>query len=329
MDNTTSGTAETAVRVFIEGFLRDFLVTPDNNDLGPGTSERAWEHFVLGFSSGNDELYDLWKDHIGPFHWTPAEAFAAGMSPEALGSKAAALPNAGMAAPDAAGASALNGGALGTLPRPADLTVVSWALSHTEATKADNRRQTRSPSERWARSRVFGQSRNRALHRALVAALAGQGHPAVAPALLPQYGESDSQTQGRASNWSERHVAYTSGLGTFSLCGGLITTLGQAVRLGSVIVQARIPPTPRPYAGAFDYCLYFSGGGCTACVDRCPVGAVTEEGRDKTACAHHLEVSTAEFVEREYGFKGYGCGLCQTGVPCESAIPGRFSQQTS
>jgi epoxyqueuosine reductase QueG len=103
----------------------------------------------------------------------------------------------------------------------------------------------------------------------------------------------------------------------------LITPLGQAVRLGSVVVAAQVQPTPRAYSGGFDYCLYFNGGDCTACVDRCPVGSVGEGGRDKPACSHHLEVVTAEFVEREYGFKGYGCGLCQTGVPCESRIPTR------
>lgn len=293
---------------FVEGFLRDFLAQPGNNNLGDTSGEKAWETFVLGFSAGNDELYGFWKEHIGEFHWTPAEAFALGMSPEGLASPAAAKAPA--ATPAAVPASA------------GDLTVISWALSHTEATKADNRTQSDMPSERWARSRIFGQSRNRALHRALVAALAARGHSAVAPALLPQYAEKESELRGRASNWSERHVAHTSGLGTFGLSGGLITPLGQAVRLGSVVVEAQLPPTPRPYSGGFDYCLYFNGGDCTACVDRCPVGSVGGDGRDKPACSHHLEV-VAEFVECEYGFKGYGCGLCQTGVPCESGIPGR------
>jgi len=26
-------------------------------------------------------------------------------------------------------------------------------------------------------------------------------------------------------------------------------------------------------------------------------------------------------VRENYGFAGYGCGLCQTGVPCEAKIP--------
>jgi len=34
-----------------------------------------------------------------------------------------------------------------------------------------------------------------------------------------------------------------------------------------------------------------------------------------------------EYVESHYGFKGYGCGFCQTGVPCESRIPEEIEKQ--
>ncbi len=305
----TSTGAVAGLAAFVDDFFAHYLADPANNNLGPGTNEKAWQDFVIGYSAGADEHYGFWKEHIGEFHWSPAEAFALGMNAETLACGAAAAARPGEGAPGAAGVSA------------ADLTVISWAVSHTEATKADNRAQTALPSERWARARIYGQSGNRALHRALVAALATRGHSAVAPALLPEHGEKLSDGQGRSSNWSERHVAYTSGLGTFSLCGGLITPLGQAVRLGSVIVHAQIPVTERPYSGPFDYCLYFKGGGCTACADRCPVGSMDGEVRDKDACGRHLEVTTAKFVQSEFGFKGYGCGLCQTGVPCESGIP--------
>lgn len=35
----------------------------------------------------------------------------------------------------------------------------------------------------------------------------------------------------------------------------------------------------------------------------------------------HAGMTCAEFVKKNYGLDGYGCGLCQTGVPCESGIP--------
>jgi epoxyqueuosine reductase QueG len=69
------------------------------------------------------------------------------------------------------------------------------------------------------------------------------------------------------------------------------------------------------------YCLFFSNGGCMACADRCPVGAITEEGHNKKACRDHAGGTRAKYVKERFGFSGYGCGLCQTGVPCESGIP--------
>ena len=44
---------------------------------------------------------------------------------------------------------------------------------------------------------------------------------------------------------------------------------------------------------------------------------------DKIKCLNHLRPATAEYVKANYGFDGYGCGLCQTGVPCEFKIPAR------
>lgn len=274
---------------FVDGFVRDYLDIPEHNHLGPGAEGKAWADVLVGFSSGADPLYQDLKEHVGPFHWTPLEAFGL----------AAASP------PVAA----------------EDLTVVSWSLSQSDEAKASNRRETRYPSETWTRTRMFGQECNIALHRALVAALAGAGYAAAAPALLPEWSQQPSETFFMASTWSERHIAYVSGLGTFGLSGGLITAKGQAVRLGSVIVQARIPSTPRTYSGPFDHCLFLNRGICGRCVARCPAGSVREEGRDKEACSRHLGPAMREYVESHFGFTGYACGLCQTGVPCESRIP--------
>jgi epoxyqueuosine reductase QueG len=238
------------------------------------------------------------KEHVGPFHWTPEEAFRLGTTPSG------GLSDGGTCSAD-----------------PGGLTVVSWALCQTESAREANRKEILMPSEPWARSRIFGQDCNRRLHKALVEALVSLGYEAVAPGFLRQWTEESSTQFGRACSWSERHVAYVSGLGTFSLSGGLITERGQAVRLGSVIVRARIPASPRPYSEPFAHCLFFARGSCEACARRCPAGSISPTGRDKDACAAHLKPVTEEFVKSEYGFAGYGCGLCQTAVPCESGIP--------
>ncbi len=45
----------------------------------------------------------------------------------------------------------------------------------------------------------------------------------------------------------------------------------------------------------------------------------------KIKCREHLFPATKDYVKGRFGFDGYGCGLYQTGVPCESGIPGRGS----
>lgn len=279
------------LRSAIASTIGRFLADPEKNSLGPGMSQPAWEDFLLGASAGDDPLYLTLKDIIGPSHWAPAEAFAA-CAPEG-----------------------------GSPASPHELSVVSWALCQTEATKASNRSQTVMPSELWARARIFGQAANVALHQAIVASLAERGCAAVAPGLSPAWFETGAGTNGWASSWSERHVAHVCGLGTFGLCGGLITAKGKAVRFGSVVARASIQPAPRTYDGPFDHCLHYALSICGECADRCPVGSVDPAGRDKPACARHLRPASEEYVRREYGFDGYGCGLCQTAVPCESGIP--------
>jgi len=154
-----------------------------------------------------------------------------------------------------------------------------------------------------------------------VAVLQKNGYPALAPALSDQWARKESEKYVFASTWSERHAAYAAGLGTFGLCDGLITPRGKAIRTGSVVARIKIAPTPRPYTDHHAYCLFYTQGICGECIDRCPVGALSQAGHDKIKCRNHIRPVTADYVKTHYGFDGYGCGLCQTKVPCESKIP--------
>jgi epoxyqueuosine reductase len=273
---------------WIEAVLRDALNDPAINTLRNAEGERAWAEPLVGFSRGDDPIFERFKEAVGEFHWTPLEAF---------------------------------GHAFPGLPASAgELTVISWVLPQTEATKQDNRQERVYPAERWARSRIFGEQTNNLLRDRVVNALQAQGIEAAAPMSLAQWASVPSDRYVFASTWSERHAAFASGLGTFGLCDGLITTKGKAMRVGSAVARLAVPPTPRPYADHRAYCLFFSHGICGQCIDRCPAGAISEAGHDKHKCSAHLD-QTRAYVRDHYGFEGYGCGLCQTGVPCESKIP--------
>lgn len=270
--------------------VREFLDQPANA-LWPDHPEKCWGDPILGFSRGNDPLYDAFKEYVGPQHWTPAEIFSL------------------------------------TFPgRPAvpdELSVISWVLPKSPAARADNRKETAYPSERWARARTFGEEINADLRRHVVSVLQENGYDAVAPSLSPLFKWDNSEKYGLASTWSERHAAFASGLGTFGLCDGLITPAGKAMRTGSVVARIGIPPTPRPYTSHTEYCLFHADGSCRKCMKRCPVGAITEAGHDKMKCFDHMFKTVIPYIKTHYGFDGYSCGLCQTGVPCESGIPGR------
>ena len=274
---------------WVQSIIRDFINTSKENRMWENKAEKTWDDPLIGFSRGDDPLFASFKEHVGPFHWTPSEIFNQ------------SFPD-GSASPD-------------------ELTVISWILPINEPTKIDNRKETVFPSERWARARTYGEVINEKLREHVVRVLQAQGHDAVAPTLAPGFTWQNSPTYGFASNWSERHAAFVSGLGTFGLCDGLITPVGKAMRTGSVVARIQVPPTPRPYNSHRDYCLFFSSGACRKCASRCPVGAITEAGHDKVKCFEYVFKTAIPHIKSHYGFDGYSCGLCQTGVPCESRIP--------
>jgi epoxyqueuosine reductase len=181
--------------------------------------------------------------------------------------------------------------------RSEDLTVISWVLPQREATKADNRKETFYPSRRWVQARFPGEEFNNSLRLHVVQELNRRDIKSLAPVLLPQWSWGKSEKYVLTSNWSERHAAYAAGLGTFGLSDGLITPKGKAHRVGSVVANLSIPASKR---------------------------AITESGHDKKKCWNHAGGTCAEFVKKNYGFDGYGCGLCQTKVPCESGIPAKI-----
>ncbi len=276
---------------WIEASVKDFIESSSENTLNNPEKDPAFEMPLIGFSKGDDPIYLSYKEHVGPFHLTPNEIFSITFMDLGI--------------------------------NPEDLTVISWVLPHNKLTKFDNSKEVFYPAERWARGRIFGEEVNVKLRKYVVSILEAKGYRAIAPALTPQMSLRISPQYGFASTWSERHAAYASGLGTFGLCDGLITPVGKAMRTGSVIAEIPVLSTPRPYKNHHEYCLFFTQDICGKCMSRCPAGAITKQGKDKVICHKHLFPGTKDYVTSTYQFDGYGCGLCQTGVPCESKIPAK------
>jgi epoxyqueuosine reductase len=273
---------------WVKELIRKFIATSPLNTMQMESGEPAWDSALVGFASGADPIWQQYKEYVGAFHWTPWEVFSQHCPEEPAGA--------------------------------AELTVISWVLPQREEVRKANRLAKKYPSEEWARIRVFGEAFNAELRRHVVKSLKEAGHGAVAPMLVPNWAIVKSQRFSYASSWSERHAAHAAGLGTFGLCDGLITARGKALRVGSVVAKIALKPTPRPYADHRAYCLFFADGTCGKCIDRCPAG------HDKEKCRQHL-VRSRKYVQKTYNFEGYGCGLCQVGVPCEAGIPVKAARE--
>jgi len=262
-----------------------------NNAIMPGSDLPAFGEPLVGYASGDDPLFAFFKEDIGSdFYWTPLEAFKA-------------------AYPD-------------IRPLSNKLSVIAWVLPQTEHTRDANKQATNLPSKEWSCARHYGEQVNENLRRYVVDLFVKQGIEACAPILLSKWSRALSDRYGFASCWSERHAAHACGLGTFGLSDGLITPLGKAIRIGSVIIHKQIPPTPRAYSKYNQWCLFNAKGKCQACIKRCPADAISEKGHDKVKCKNYIRNVTALHVEREQlGFRVNSCGLCQTKVPCENKNP--------
>ena len=279
---------------WINELIHNFIAKSPRNTMQSADDEPAWDSAMVGFASGADQIWQQYKEYIGAFHWTPWEVFNQHRPEENVSA--------------------------------AQLTVISWILPQRDLVRKANRRSRKYPAEEWARIRVYGEKFNVALRQYVVDSLKQAGHAAIAPMLAPNWTIVNSKQFSYASSWSERHAAHAAGLGTFGLCDGLITARGKAMRAGSVVARISIQSTPRPYANHQAYCLYFADGTCGKCIDRCPVRAITEAGHDKEKCRQHL-VRSREYVKKTYKFQGYGCGLCQVGVPCEAGIPVKAARE--
>lgn len=277
---------------FLEEFIKSYVAESPANRLFLIDDSPIFEEPLIGFANGDDPLFYDYKKIIGSFHFAPREILERSLSMPA-----------------------------NSLPKKIeDISVIGWALPIVKRTRATNATRDNWPSLRWSHSRHYGEEFNQSLRQQVVSFLAQRGYSAVAPLLSPLWKVFRSYPGGPTSNWSERHALFVAGMGTFGLSDGFITPRGIAMRCGSVVVNLKIPATPRKYRSHTENCPFFTDKSCTVCIDRCPAGAITGSGHNKTLCDSYGHEHIAH-LRQWYGVEHFGCALCQTGVPCESKIP--------
>ncbi|MBW2477355.1 MAG: hypothetical protein JRE63_08555, partial [Deltaproteobacteria bacterium] len=142
-ERSMSQQASAQPKAWIENLVRAYCAT-DRNTLNMPTGEPAWGEPLVGYARGDDPLFARLKDDIGPFYWTPEEAFHL------------AHPNAEVTA--------------------SALSVIVYVLPQTKTTRQDQSRESRLPAERWARSRFYGEHFNCALRLYLAEQLTEAGY---------------------------------------------------------------------------------------------------------------------------------------------------------
>jgi len=199
---------------------------------------------------------------------------------------------------------------------PSAKTVISFFLPFSDEVKSSNKKDMSLPSREWLYGRVEGHELVNKLSMYIKSELKKAGYEAIVPTLDERFWSNSSRPSHELKftcNWSERHVAFICGLGTFGISKGLITHKGTAGRFGSIITELYFPPDNRDYKDIYEYCSM-----CGKCAENCPVGSISiEKGKDNILCSQFLDRTAEIFKPR------YGCGKCQVDVPCESKIPVR------
>lgn len=282
---------------FLEKVIKEYVATSPNNIMPDFPGERMWDEPLVGFADGDDPLFTEYKKIIGDFHVTPREALEMHLKKKMLG-----------------------------YDNPEKIGVVSYFLPATKLIRDSMRKEPEICSLRWNRARWFGQEFNFRLQRHLVTLFEDMGYHAVAPELETWFEIKREGPWAPASRWSQRHIGYAAGLGTFSINDSFITAKGSAGRMGSIVCDLSINPSTRASKDYRGNCLFVREGTCGTCIKRCPVGAISEKGHDKAKCLTYLFSGMAQRAKEqgrtEKFVGGYiGCGFCQTGVPCEGRIP--------
>jgi len=290
--------------IAVDSAISEWVRTCPANCLSDYSMQPIFDAPLVAVADGDDPLFDVFRIVVSPEHMMPRTILRAQGTPES------------------------------DLKR---IRIIVWALPFAEHVRRSNEGRSE-PSKLYSLARNNGGALNYQLRDHVVQILQEDGWATVSPITAPEYDVFRSRDHVFASTWSERHVAFAAGLGQFGLSAALITPVGSNVRFGSVVSNMPLPVTPRPYDDYRALCLKSGGEVCGKCIERCPVGAISEGGHDKENCyamrqavrrghmddyVHSLGMIPVDIVKSGVHKQGYslGCALCQCGVPCEGKDP--------
>jgi len=300
------------IKMMLNNELKDFLIRLlDQNSLnrlpeifGGG---KIFSNPLMGIADGADPIFQQYKTIINESHLTPMEMWEA------------------------------NG--LNLKEADSSLKVISIVFPYTALIREKSMHQTTMPADIYCIGRNYANELIFDILKKTKGFLEKKGFSAMIGILNEKYNILVKRKYPYFySTWSERHVAFAAGLGTFSLHEGLITELGCNIRLGSVITDAPLKATPRKNDDPYGNCLFYTKGTCKKCVERCPAGALSEKGHDKWKCFKYEQMIASKMekkfrdilkphwrriagVYKKQRYPPVGCAFCQFNVPCMDKNP--------
>lgn len=287
-------------------FLRDICRTNSLNRL-PDTfgGGRIFSNPIIGVASSDDRIFDKFKEVVGPEHLTPLEFW-------------------------------IKHGFTDSKSIESKLRIISIVFPYSILIKEESLSKTEIPADIYSIGRNYANEFINDVLTKCIEYFKNLEHRAMIPILSPAYNHLAGPFY---ANWSDRHIAFAAGNGTFSLHEALITELGCNVRFGSFITDYPLEITPRRYEEPYQNCLFYSKGACKKCIERCPAGAITEEGHDKVKCfiygqkinrimnKRHKDIlkPTMRYINGKWEKHkpAVGCAFCQFNVPCMDKNPTR------
>lgn len=122
------------------------------------------------------------------------------------------------------------------------------------------------------------------------------------------------------ARWSHKHLAHLSNLGRFGVHHLLITPVGCAGRLGSLVTDADLGD--HPLMETDKACLLKAGKDCGKCIEACPVSALSEDGFDRRVCWDRLveNIASLEYFS-DLPESTHVCSKCAAIMPCSFKNP--------
>ena len=184
--------------------------------------------------------------------------------------------------------------------------VISYYIPFTEETAAVNMNvEGNLASQEWSDAYNITNTMIADINQYVVDYLTEMGYRAAVPSGIV------FDKQLILSNWSQRHIAYAAGLGTFGINNMLISEKGCCGRYGSIVAGI---PVEADSIVKEERCLYKKNGSCKKCVQNCFSGALTTEGFDRKKCFEICMINDARTGADV-------CGKCDIDIPCAFQAP--------